>query len=64
MAGVSWIRLGRMAEADGERFRRIIRDPAAVTKGAKMPGHPDYDDATLDALTAYFRTFAGSGRAR
>jgi hypothetical protein len=24
-----------------------------------MPGQPGYDDATLDALTAYFKTFAG-----
>jgi hypothetical protein len=24
---------------------------------AKMPGNPEYDAATLAALTAYFRTF-------
>ena len=65
MAGESWIELGRMAEEDGRRFRQAIRDPASVKAGAKMPAHADYDDATLDALTAYFRTFAaGKGRAR
>ncbi len=66
MAGVSWIRLGKMADADGARFRQTIRNPASVTPGAKMPAHAAYDDATLDALTAYFRTFAaaGTGRAR
>jgi hypothetical protein len=66
MAGESWIVLGTMAAEDGTRFRRVITSPAAVTKRAKMPAHPDYDAATLDALTAYFRTFAamGTGRAR
>jgi cytochrome c1 len=48
-----------MARDNGARFRALIRNPAAVTPGAKMPGQPGYDDATLDALTAYFRTFAG-----
>jgi mono/diheme cytochrome c family protein len=64
MAGRSWVELGTMAEKDGRRFRETIRNPAAVTPGAKMPGHADYDDATLDALTAYFRTFAGAGVGR
>jgi len=26
-----------------------------------MPGQPGYDDATLDALTAYFKAFAPQG---
>jgi len=26
-----------------------------------MPAHKDYDNATLDALTAYFSTFATLG---
>jgi cytochrome c2 len=45
------------AQVDGNRFRQIIHDPASVTPGAKMPPHGDYDAATLDALTAYFKTF-------
>lgn len=61
MAGRSWPELGEMASKDQARFRAIIRNPASVTPGAKMPGQPGYDDATLDALTAYFRTFAGQG---
>lgn len=66
LAGVPWLRLGKIADADGARFRRTIRDPESVTPGAKMQPHRDYDDATLDALTAYFRTFAAAeaGRAR
>lgn len=60
MAGHSWLQLAAIANADGPRFRQIIRNPASVTPGAKMPAHADYDDQTLDALTAYFKTFAGT----
>lgn len=58
MAGKSWTELGSIAQSDPERFMRIIRNPASVAAGAKMPGEPGYDRATLEALTAYFRTFA------
>jgi len=64
MAGRSWLRLGESAQRDGKRFRQTIHDPASVTPGAKMPAHGDYDDATLDALTAYFRTFSAAGGKR
>jgi mono/diheme cytochrome c family protein len=59
-AGRDWRQLAALAQNDAPRFRRIIHDPASVTPGAKMPGEPGYDDATLDALTAYFKTFACS----
>jgi hypothetical protein len=58
LAGRSWLKLAAVASSTPARFHQIIRDPASVTPGAKMPAHKDYDDATLDALTAYFRTFA------
>lgn len=58
MAGKSWNDLARMAHSDAERFMRIIRDPSSVNARAKMPGEPGYDRATLEALTAYFKTFA------
>ena len=64
MAGRSWIKLAEMANADGARFRKIVHDPSSVTAGAKMPAHADYDDATLNALTAYFKTFAAKGKTR
>jgi len=63
MAGRSWVELAQMAEKEPARFRAVIRNPAAVKAGAKMPGQPGYDDATLDALTEYFRTFAKIGDA-
>lgn len=64
VAGRSWMKLAERANEDGERFRRIIRNPESVTPGATMPAHTGYDDATVQALTAYFRTFAAAGRTR
>jgi hypothetical protein len=49
------------AQRNPELFRRTIHDPRAVDPKANMPAHMDYDDATLDALTAYFKTFAAPG---
>jgi mono/diheme cytochrome c family protein len=54
----SWQELGEDAEKDPERFRAIIHSPEKVRPGARMPAQPGYDRATLDALVAYFRTFA------
>jgi cytochrome c1 len=34
-----------------------VRNPQSKNPHAQMPGNPRYDDATLQALTAYFRTF-------
>ncbi|HEY1985756.1 MAG TPA: cytochrome c [Terracidiphilus sp.] len=58
MAGRSWLRLADIANSDSARFHSIVHNPLAVNPGAKMPAHGDYDGATLDALTAYFKTFA------
>lgn len=58
MAGQSWAALASIAAGSPARFRTIVHDPAQVTPGAKMPPHVDYDSATLDALTAYFKTYA------
>jgi cytochrome c2 len=59
LAGRSWLKLAARAAADDTRFKQTIHDPASVTPGAKMPAHGDYDDATLNALAAYFKTFSG-----
>lgn len=58
MAGESWMQLASIASAHPDRFRQIIHDPKSIDPKAKMPAHKDYDGLTLDALTAYFRTFA------
>jgi hypothetical protein len=64
MAGRSWLKLAEIASNDREKFRQMIRNPASVNPDAKMPAQPGYDDATLDALTAYFKTFVTAGRNR
>jgi hypothetical protein len=60
LAHHSWADLANMAATDPERFRKIIHNPSSVKPGARMPGEPSYDAATLDALVEYFRTFASS----
>ena len=61
-AGRSWTELGAVAQSAPERFMRIVHDPASVTPGTRMQGEPGYDRATLEALTAYFRTFSPQPR--
>jgi hypothetical protein len=63
-AGRSWMKLAASATQDGDRFRQIIRAPKVVNLAATMPARSDYDNATLDALTAYFRTFSHAGGKR
>lgn len=58
MGGRAWPQLAEDAEKDPERFRTIIHSPETLRPGARMPAQPNYDRATLDALVAYFRTFA------
>ncbi len=64
MAGRSWMTLSRKARNDGALFRQTIRNPASVTPGARMPAHSGYSQVTLEALTAYFRTFSSAGTGR
>jgi mono/diheme cytochrome c family protein len=64
LAGNSWLQLAEDAQEDGERFKQTIRNPASVKSDAKMPAHADYDDSTLNALLAYFKTFAKPWGAR
>jgi len=59
-SGRPWDALATLAAASPESFAAYIRDPRAKRPRAQMPGNPQYDDATLSALTAYFRTFAPS----
>jgi mono/diheme cytochrome c family protein len=61
-AGRSWLQLANDAARDGHRFRQTIRNPTSANPKATMPAHASYDDATLDALTTYFKTFVTGGR--
>ena len=52
-----WLVLGAFASAAPEHFVAYVRDPKKENARAQMPGNPDYDDATLQALRDYFATF-------
>ena len=53
-----WEALGALAAASPKEFAAYIRVPLTKNPQAQMPGNPQYDDATLAALTAYFQTFS------
>lgn len=61
-SGLPWGALGAMAAKSPKDFAAYIREPQAKNPQAQMPGNPQYDDATLAALTAYFRVFSGPAR--
>ena len=57
-SGRPWDMLGAMAAASPKDFAAYVRAPKSKNPQAQMYANPQYDNATLDALTAYFRTFA------
>jgi len=61
-SGRSWEFLGALAAGSPMDFAAYIRAPLAKNPQAQMPGNPQYDDATLTALTAYFRTFSTAAK--
>jgi hypothetical protein len=48
-----------MASKSPGAFAAYIRDPSVSNPNAHMPANPQYDGATIAALTAYFQTFSG-----
>ena len=61
-SGLSWEALGAFAVASPKDFSGYIRAPLTRNSHAQMPGNAEYDDPTMEALTAYFRTFSGQGK--
>jgi mono/diheme cytochrome c family protein len=57
-SGRSWKSLSELAANSPEAFAEYIRNPAAKDSHAQMPGNPQYDEATVNALTDYFKTFS------
>jgi mono/diheme cytochrome c family protein len=53
-----WLVLAAWAESSPEYFAGYVRNPQAQNPRALMTGNPGYDNATLQALIAYFRTFS------
>ncbi len=56
-AGRTWMILSTWAREQPRYFAAYVHNPKAFEARAKMPPNPEYDAATLAALTAYFRTF-------
>jgi len=59
-AGITWAVLGKISRKRPKFFRAYISNPQGQSDYAEMPGFPEYDDATLAALTAYFQTIAAN----
>lgn len=57
-AGRSWKMLARRAAVSPKDFAAYVRAPNSINPRSQMPANPEYDGATLAALTAYFRTFS------
>jgi cytochrome c553 len=59
-AGRPWQVLAAWAAASPDYFTAYVRNPRSKNPQAQMPGMSGYDDKTISALEAYFRTFAAS----
>jgi mono/diheme cytochrome c family protein len=57
-AGRSWEMLAAFAAAAPKDFATYIRAPMSQNPQTQMPANPQYDDATLAAITAYFRALS------
>ncbi len=57
-AGLSWEVLAGLAKMDGTTFAKYVHEPKSVSPKAKMPANPQYDAATLAAITAYYKSLA------
>jgi len=56
-SGRPWPVLAAWAEASPARFAAYVRNPQAVNAKSQMAPSPQYDDATMQALIGYFKTF-------
>jgi hypothetical protein len=61
MASIPWPVVGTFAKGNPDFFARYVRNPQAVNPSSRMAASPEYDDATIAALRAYFSTFAAGG---
>lgn len=52
-----WPVLAAWATSAPGYFGGYVRNPKSKNAKAEMPGFPNYDDATIQALVAYFQTF-------
>jgi mono/diheme cytochrome c family protein len=59
-----WTVLATWATASPEFFQAYIHDPKSKNPKSEMPGFPNYDAATLNALTKYFQSFTDDARSK
>lgn len=59
---LTWEGIGLFAETSPRALANYVRDPRSVAQYAQMPANPNYDDATMQALVAYFRTLVVKGK--
>ena len=59
-AGRPWLVLSAWATASPDYFAAYVRNPQSKNPQAQMRGNPNYDDKTIRALVAYFKTFSSS----
>jgi mono/diheme cytochrome c family protein len=55
---LTWEGIALFASQAPKNFAAYVRNPKAVAPNAEMPPNPQYDEPTLEALSAYFETFA------
>lgn len=53
-----WPQMALIAQGNPAAFGKYVVRPNSVNPEANMPANPEYDAATVAALTAYFRSFA------
>ncbi len=59
-SGHPWLVLSAWAASSPQYFTDYVRHPQSRNPNAQMPGNPGYDDDTIAALIAYFKTFQSS----
>lgn len=57
-AKLSWNVLAKVAATKPDFFAAYVRDPQTANPHTQMAASPNYDEATLAALEAYFKTFS------
>jgi hypothetical protein len=62
-SGRSWQVVGTWAREQPAFFQAYVKNPTKFEPRSHMAPNPEYDAATLAALTAYFRTFSTSTKA-
>jgi mono/diheme cytochrome c family protein len=56
-----WPQIALIAQGNAAAFGKYVVRPNAVNPEANMPPNPEYDAATIAALTAYFQSVAKAG---